>query len=168
MQPNTLRIIYIVPSDAQEWPDAKPRATEVLEDLQHFFADEMDRHGYGPKAFAIAYDSNGEVVFNCLRSTHIKEEFLVENPGHNPVFINLCKEATPANLRSSNDIVIYFLEAYSLSKTKLWAGSRGTQRGQGGEAFLSSLHLKLATREWLECSEGYEGRIIPWISSERM
>lgn len=168
MQPRTVRVVYIVPIDAEPWPEAKRRATEVLEDLQHFFADQMRGYGYGPKTFAIAYDRTGEVIFHGLPSSHRKEDFFRENPGHNPVFINLCKEATDGSLRSSNDIVIYFVEAYSISKTKLWAGSRGMKRGQGGEAFLSSLHLKLAIREWLEFSEGYTGRIIPWISLERM
>lgn len=31
MQPHTIRVIYIVPSDAKEWLDAKQHATEVLE-----------------------------------------------------------------------------------------------------------------------------------------
>jgi hypothetical protein len=168
MQPLTVRVIYIVPFDAAPWPEAKRRATEALEDIQHFYADQMREHGYGPKTFAIAYDSNDQVVFDCLPSAHVTEDFLIETPGHNPGYINLCKEATVARLRSSNDIVIYFFEAYSISKTKLCAGSRGMQRGKGGEAFLSSLHLKLAIREWLEFNEGYTERIIPWISSERM
>jgi hypothetical protein len=45
MQPHTVRVIYIVPSDAKVWLVAKQHATEVLEDLQHFFADEMNLRG---------------------------------------------------------------------------------------------------------------------------
>ena len=41
MVTNTVRVIYIEPNDAEAWPDASRRATEMLEDLQHFFADEL-------------------------------------------------------------------------------------------------------------------------------
>lgn len=67
MQPHTVRVIYIVPSDAKEWLDAKQHATEVLEDLQHFFADEMNQRGHGPKTFEIARDA--AMTFCLTQST---------------------------------------------------------------------------------------------------
>lgn len=42
----------------------------------------------------------------------------------------------------------------------------GKHKGNGGKVFLSSLHLKLARREWLANSNGYDGEVFDWISSE--
>ena len=75
MQPRTVRVIYIVPIKAKPWLEARRRSTELLEDLQHFFADEMSRLAYGPKTFAIAYDDDSEVLFEQVESSFSKRQF---------------------------------------------------------------------------------------------
>lgn len=80
MQPHTVRVIYIVPSDAKEWLDAKQHATEVLEDLQHFFADEMKQRGHGPKTFEIARDADNDLLFDAKHSSIEKAQFQADPP----------------------------------------------------------------------------------------
>ena len=43
---------------------------EYVKDTQQFFADEMERHGYGRKTFALETDKTGEPVVH-----HIDGEF---------------------------------------------------------------------------------------------
>ena len=81
MQPHTVRVIYIVPSDAKEWLDAKQHATEVLEDLQHFFADEMNQRGHGPKTFEIAKDADNDLLFDAKHSSIEKAQIPIQ-PNH--------------------------------------------------------------------------------------
>lgn len=100
-QPFTVRVIYVVPMDAKPWGEAKHRATEWLEDIQWFFADEMKRLGYGPKTFETANDEGGTLVFHQIYSSLLKKEF-----GKHPV--NNCKNAAQAHgLRSANDVAVY-------------------------------------------------------------
>lgn len=163
IQPFTVRVIYIVPMDAEPWAETNHRATEWLEDIQWFFADEMKRRDHGPKTFKLANDESGALVLHQINSSLPKKEF-----GKHPV--NNCKNAAQAHgLRSANDVVVYFYESYSITSGKVsGAGARGGQRGLGGEAFLSSLHLKMARREWIANDNEYDGEVFDWISSEPM
>ena len=162
-QPLTVRVVYIVPMDAEPWRDARQRATEWLEDMQWFFADEMNRRGYGPKTFRIATDENGALVFHQISSPLLKGEFA------NRAW-SKCKSAAEAHgLRSENDVVVYFYESYSIASGKvLGVGARGQRRGRRGEAFLSSLYLKMGRREWVANDNPYDGEVFAWISPEPM
>ncbi len=162
-QPFTVRVIYIVPVDAEPWRDAKRRATECLEDIQWFFADEMKRLGYGSRTFEIANDERGALVFHQIRSPLTQEEFGED-------YWKKCKKvAQTYGLRSTNDVVVYFYESYMITNGKVsGAGARGKRRGLGGEAFLSSLHLKLARREWIANDNGCDGKVFDWISPKPM
>jgi len=162
-EPWTVRVIYILSADAEPWPEAKQRATECLEDLQWFFADQMKELHYEPKTFEIARDDDGSIVFYQIRSDLTSSEF------RNTYWNNCKNAATNHRLRNLDYITIYFYEAYLITNGAVVdAGSSGKHKGKGGEAFLSSLHLKLARREWLGNSNGYGGEVFDWISSEAM
>lgn len=158
-----VRVIYIVPNNVEPWKDAKRRIVECLEDIQWFFADEMCRHGYGLKTFEIAKNDDGALIFHQINSSLKSCEFETSPCGK-------CKKiAEERKLRSANDIVIYLLENYSFPKGKNPnVVSRGAQRGLGGEAFLSSLYVKLAMREWMSNDMEYGGKIFDWIRPEPM
>jgi hypothetical protein len=155
--PDQVSVIYIVPSDREPWHEARLHATECLEDLQWFFADEMNRLGFGPKTFGIARDESGLVLFHEINSVLSAKEF-------HAAYVKNCRNAAHA-VRDQNQVIMYFFEAYFLgdATTDTDAGARGKQRGRGGEAFLSSLHLKLARRDWLGRNDGYEGKVFEWI-----
>lgn len=155
-----VRVVYIVPSDAEPWKDMKRRIVECLEDIQWFFADEMNRHGYGPKTFEIAKDDRGLPIFHQINSPLKKSES--DENTHKE-----CREvAAEEGLRSANDIIMYLLESYQFpTGEKPRAMSRG---GPRGEVFLSSLHIKLALREWIGNDTGYSGKVFDWIRPEPM
>lgn len=162
-QPYTVRVVYVLPKDAEPWEDAPRYAYEWLEDIQWFFADRMKRWGYGPKTFQIATDKCGTFVFQQIKSSLSKEDFQKS-------LVNNCKLAAQDHaLRSDNDVVVYFHESYSILSGKFsGVGARGGRRHHGGEAFLSSLYLKMARREWIADKNGYDKKVFDWISSEPM
>lgn len=160
----TVRVVYVVPKDAQPWQEAATRATYLLEDLQWFFGDEMHRLGYGPKTFQIAREKSGRLVFQQIPSDRRRQDFQKRKENGDQLFVDYCKEASDVfGLRTSNDVVIYFFESYSADEGIVSAGTRGgraaTARGLGGEAFISSLILKTANREWMASDARYEGHI---------
>lgn len=157
-----VRVVYIIPQDVKPWGDMKQRVAEYLEDMQWFFADEMSRYGFEEKTFEFAKDGNGELVFHQLNGS--RSDLFRTKPW------NECKRIAEANdLRNNKDIVIYFYEYHPFSYNgKPVVSSRGAMRKNGGEAFLSSLYIKLALREWLARGDKYNGEIFDWIRSKPM
>ena len=156
MQPNTVRVIYIEPKDALKWSDARRRAIEMLEDLQHFFADEMRRHGFGPRTFALCDD---EDLFDYRKSRRVSKAEFQANPW------KACKRVLRGRPPDAPDIEICFFDAYSIVEgVACCPGVFTTHR----RCYINALLLKTAIREWLEDSGGYAGRVFPWISSEPM
>lgn len=123
-QPYAVRVVYIIPADQQAWPETQRRATEWLEDMQWFFAGEMQRLGYAPKTFEVARDTHGSVVFHGIRSPMRRAEF-----GKDPV--DNCKLlAKERGLRCASDVVVYFYESYGIIGGAVsGAGARGADRG---------------------------------------
>jgi hypothetical protein len=154
-----VRVVYIVPSDAHPWPDIRRRATEALQGIQQFFADEMSRLGYGPKTFAIAYDSDDRLLFRQLNTPHTKAQF---EEGRNSA-IRLCRQIAGAPDKHYAELC--FIEAYSIEHGVVSGAIAGTRHQR---SCLSSLHLKLALPEWLKSEDGYAGQTFAWISSEPM
>ena len=155
----SVRAIYVVPNDREPWGDAKRRASEWLEDIQSFFACEMNRLRYGQKTFKIAKEENGELIFHQVIIPWRRED-LVQDP------LRYCKEEIQnLKLRRGKDIAVCFHESYLFTPGEICGkGACST----GGNAFLSSLHLKLAIREWISDDTEYEGRVFEWISPKPM
>ena len=64
----TVRVVYVLPNNVAPWDEARRRANEWLEDIQWFFADQMEKLGYGPKTFRVATDKLGGLVFHEINS----------------------------------------------------------------------------------------------------
>src|SRR5258705_9969694 len=105
--PYTVRVIYIEPKDAEAWPDARRRTTEMLKDLQHFFADEMRRHDFGPRTFAFA--ENDEALFEYRKCKDLSNADFQADPW------GACKlELGGGRPPDAPDIEICFFDAYSI------------------------------------------------------
>lgn len=161
IEPLGVQVIYVVPEDAEPWREAERHARQCLEDLQWFFSDEMERLGHGPKTFEIATDDRGSLVFHQISSTLGKTEFC------NNRVKNCERTAQKYGLRIENDVTVYFHESYTITDGKVSDSGKGA-KGRTGKAWLSSLHLKMAIREWINNDNGYAGEVFDWISPEPM
>ncbi len=157
-KPYTVRVIYIVPVDAEPWPEMQSRALEILEDLQWFFAVEMDRLGYGPKTFEIAFDEEGALDFHQLNSEETKKQFEVD-PRESS------KRVVGGRQKKEDNVELCFVEVYSINNDELSGVFAKTKRQR---CYLSSLYLKLTNREWLGNDMGYAGKTFPWIIPQPM
>lgn len=61
VQPS-VRLVYFLPSNRPARPDRIEALRQLIKDAQEFYADEMERHGYGRKTFRVETDTNGEPV----------------------------------------------------------------------------------------------------------
>ena len=57
-----MRIIYFLPKDRTAQPDVDAKLDEMIKDVQQFYADEMEAHGYGRKTFRFEADENGDAI----------------------------------------------------------------------------------------------------------
>ena len=66
-QPPMVRFIYFFPSDRQPQPDIDAKLDVLIKEVQEFFADEMERHGFGRKTFPIETDATGNAVVHHVK-----------------------------------------------------------------------------------------------------
>lgn len=56
-----LRVVYFSPSDKTPEPDRQERLGRTLKQIQEFYRQGMKANGYGPKTFALEWDSPGKL-----------------------------------------------------------------------------------------------------------
>lgn len=61
---NTVRVIYFVPQQTTPRPNIAAELNGLIKDVQRFFADEMQRHGFGRKTFALETNPRGSVILH--------------------------------------------------------------------------------------------------------
>ncbi len=59
---NVVRLIYFVPRHRQPQPNIDAKLDRLIKDVQRFFADEIERHGFGRKTFQFETDGRGNAV----------------------------------------------------------------------------------------------------------
>ena len=69
-QPEMVRLIYFLPRDRPARPGRVTALRQLIKDTQQFYADEMERHGFGRKTFRVETDEAGEVLVH-----HVVGEF---------------------------------------------------------------------------------------------
>ena len=57
-----VRLIYFRPRDRHPQPDINAQMDRLIKEVQRFYADEMERHGYGRKTFQFETDAQGNAV----------------------------------------------------------------------------------------------------------
>ncbi len=69
-EPHTVRLIYFLPSDRSPQQDIDTKLDTLIKDAQQFYADEMERYGFGGKTFAFETDATGKATVH-----HVDGEF---------------------------------------------------------------------------------------------
>ncbi len=61
-EPHTVRLIYFLPNNRSPQQDIDTKLNTLIRDVQQFYADEMDRHGFKRKTFTFETDATGKTV----------------------------------------------------------------------------------------------------------
>ena len=62
-----VRVVYFLPSDRRPQPDINTKLDTLVKDVQQFYANEMERHGFGRKTFRVETDRNGKALVHHVR-----------------------------------------------------------------------------------------------------
>ena len=63
-EPRTVRMIYFLPNDRQPHPHIDAKIDALIKDAQYFYAEVMEKHGFGRKTFTFEADQSGNVVLH--------------------------------------------------------------------------------------------------------
>ena len=66
LQPS-VRLIYFLPSDREVRPERASALSQMITEVQEFYADEMERHGFGRKTFTLETDTGGIPIVHFVR-----------------------------------------------------------------------------------------------------
>ncbi len=69
-QPLMVRLIYFLPSDRIPQPDIDTKMDAMIKDVQQFFADVMESHGFDRKTFMFETDATGQAIVH-----HVNGQF---------------------------------------------------------------------------------------------
>ena len=66
MQRPIVRLIYFLPQDRPPQSDIDKKMDKLIKEVQQFYADQMEIHGFGRKTFQIETDANGNAVVHRI------------------------------------------------------------------------------------------------------
>ena len=120
-----VRVVYFLPSDRPARPDRVVALRQRIKDAQQFFADEMDRHGYGRKTFTVETDTNGEPLVHQINGK-FTDEYYYNSLADYAVWEELLEHF------GGNDLQHIYFVAIDVSYEAL---NKGTAAGLGGPSF---------------------------------
>ena len=74
-QPPMVRLIYFVPSDREPQPDIDTKMDALIKDVQIFYANQMEAHGFQRKTFIFETDADGKAVVNHIAGRFTDEYY---------------------------------------------------------------------------------------------
>ncbi len=120
-EPRTVRMIYFLPNDRPYRADVVQKMKDEMRNLQTFFADQMQAHGYGRKTFRYETDAKGEPVVHRVDGKHADSYYIAKEHFDGEI-------AQKFDMQASN---IYFL-VWDNSTDRITEGVGGTAaRGKG-------------------------------------
>ena len=128
--PHVVRLIYFVPRGNTPQPDIDTQFDTVLKDVQKFYADEMERHGFGRKTFRFETDRRGKAVVNRVNG-RFKDAHYLADP-----WLAVWKELETRFNRSQN---IYLVVVELTGKTGL-CGNGNDRDAVGGDMMIRAGH----------------------------
>ena len=69
---DVVRIIYVLTEGKEPSPKITRKLDRTIREVQKFYADEMERHGFGRKTFKFETDENGKAKFYLIKEDQIK------------------------------------------------------------------------------------------------
>ena len=80
-EPRTVRMIYFLPNDRPFRQEVVDSMKVTIRQIQTFFADQMQAHGYGNKTFRFETDAQGEPIVHRVDGQHPNSYYFDHTPG---------------------------------------------------------------------------------------
>ena len=80
-EPRTVRMIYFLPNDRPFRAEVVQRMKDEIRQIQAFYAEQMQAHGYGNKTFRFETDAQGEPMVHRVDGQHPDSHYLDNTEG---------------------------------------------------------------------------------------
>ncbi len=123
--PDVVRLIYHLPKDKEPTPNVTQKLDKLIRKVQKFYADEMERHGFGRKTFTFETDKNGKAKIYLLQYNQTNNYNL-----SNDIWLGFVDRIlkSPNSVRTgydsfnSNETFLYPTKWQRIVKDKIWMG----------------------------------------------
>lgn len=76
----SVRLIYFLPNDRPARPEQVAALRQLIKNVQAFYADEMERHGFGRKTFRVETDKDGEPLVHHVDGKFTDVHYQIHTP----------------------------------------------------------------------------------------
>ena len=125
-----VRLIYFRSNDSDVQQDIDAKVDILIKDVQQFFADEMEQHGFGRKTFQIETDTTGKAVVHHIIGHH-NGKYYRDPRTHLGKILGEIREQVVA----SQDIYLAVLDAKSVLRIGSSASDKIAYVSSAGESF---------------------------------
>ncbi|MDE0482267.1 MAG: hypothetical protein OXI67_06810 [Candidatus Poribacteria bacterium] len=140
-EPFIVRVIYFKPTNAPPQPDG---LTDLIEEVQIFYANEMKRHGYGFKTFQFERDENDDIVIHTINGNHNAGHYIAPKTSVK-VEEELPFEFSDRNIKSGDNIHIVIVGGLDLiNNSVLGVGWPIVRWQSGGRAYVAGNRLSVS------------------------
>ena len=123
-----VRAIYFIPKDREPDPNMYKGFDTLVKDVQQFYADQMEAHGFGRKTFTLETDESGKILVHRVKGEFDEAYYRDENFGNALIEID-------TKFGSSKNINLVIVDTSSNF------GGFATVDGSGGHAVVSNNSL---------------------------
>ena len=129
-EPRTVRLIYFLPNDRPYRQEVVDSMKTTIKQVQTFYADQMEAHGYGRKTFRFETDEQGEPLVHRVDGQHPEIRYVQTDP--------------------SNDMMAEIFQVFDefrnvhfiiFDSAEITRGSGGRRGKNGGTAWLDDVYL---------------------------
>ena len=133
-EPRTVRMIYFLPNDRPYRADVVQNMKDEILNVQTFFAEQMQAHGYGRRTFRIETDAQGEPMVHRFDGKHPDSHYLDDT------FLTVGGEVREAfNFEENVYLTVVDHSLYGISTDGIVAGGTGRRPWKnGGEVMVPS------------------------------
>ena len=124
-----IRVIYFVPRGSTAQQDITPKIDMLIKDVQQFYADQMQAHGFGRKTFTFETGANGMVTIH-----RVDGRFGDRHYHHNT--LHKVEQEIGERFDLSKDIYLVAAEISSERIDNRWCGMGGFDWHGGGNAII--------------------------------
>ena len=142
-EPRTVRLVYFLPNDRPYRADVVQRMKDEMRAIQTFFADQMEAHGYGNKAFRIETDPQDEPVVHVVNGKHPDSRYIGPLKNAEAVFPEI---GAAFSLSRNVYLIVIDNSTYRLSGEIEGLGRRYTKNG-GSALVTDEFHWAKAAHE---------------------
>ena len=126
-QREMVRLIYFLPLNRRAQHDIDTKLDTLIKDVQQFYAEQMQNHGFGRKTFSFETDATGKAVVH-----HVNGRF--RDAYYNTETFEKVTEEIEERFSLSTNLYLIFIDTGSETIDVHWCGQGGIHGTTGGKA----------------------------------